>query len=328
MSQASSPNRPMNLVEWAMLLALSAIWGGSFFFNGVAVRELPVFTIVVLRVSLGAAALYLILRLRGQFLPSGWPVWRAFFVLGAVNNVIPFSLIVWGQTHIASGVASILNASTPLFTVAFAHFLTKDEKMTAGRLAGVLIGFAGVAAMVGSDAIETLGANVTAQLACLAAAISYALASIYGRRFHSMGIAPMTVATGQVIASSVILLPLALVIDQPWTMAMPGMATILAVGGLALIATALAYVLFFRILSTAGVTNLALVTFLIPVSAILLGVLFLNETLLMRHLAGMALIGLGLAAIDGRPWQAWRRYQLRKNAPATARSGRSQANEK
>ena len=328
MSQASSPNRPMNLVEWAMLLALSAIWGGSFFFNGVAVRELPVFTIVVLRVSLGAVALYLILQMRGQFLPSGWPVWRAFFVLGAVNNVIPFSLIVWGQTHIASGVASILNASTPLFTVAFAHFLTKDEKMTAGRLAGVLIGFAGVAAMVGSDAIETLGANVTAQLACLAAAISYALGSIYGRRFHTMGIAPMTVATGQVIASSVILLPLALVIDQPWTMAMPGMATILAVGGLALIATALAYVLFFRILSTAGVTNLALVTFLIPVSAILLGVLFLNETLLMRHVAGMALIGLGLAAIDGRPWQALRRYLPRKNAPATARSGRSQADEK
>lgn len=308
MSQASSSSRPMNLVEWAMLLALSAIWGGSFFFNGVAVRELPVFTIVVLRVSLGAVALYLILRMRGQMLPSGWPVWRAFFVLGAVNNVIPFSLIVWGQTHIASGVASILNASTPLFTVVFAHFLTRDEKMTAGRLAGVLIGFAGVAAMVGSDAIETLGANVTAQLACLAAAISYALGSIYGRRFHSMGIAPMTVATGQVIASSVILLPLALVIDQPWTMAMPGMAAILAVGGLALIATALAYVLFFRILSTAGVTNLALVTFLIPVSAILLGVLFLNEALLMRHVAGMALIGLGLAAIDGRPWQALRRY--------------------
>lgn len=328
MSQASSTNRPMNLVEWAMLLALSAIWGGSFFFNGVAVRELPVFTIVVLRVSLGAAALYLILRLRGQFLPSGWPVWRAFFVLGAVNNVIPFSLIVWGQTHIASGVASILNASTPLFTVAFAHFLTKDEKMTAGRLVGVLIGFVGVAAMIGSDAIEMLGANVTAQLACLAAAISYALASIYGRRFHNMGIAPMTVATGQVIASSLILLPLVLVIDQPWTMAMPGMATILAVGGLALIATALAYVLFFRILSTAGVTNLALVTFLIPVSAILLGVLFLNETLLLRHIAGMALIGLGLAAIDGRPWQAWRRYLQRKNAPATARSGRSLADEK
>lgn len=307
MSQASSPARSMTMVEWAMLLALSVVWGGSFFFNGVAVRGLPVFTIVALRVSLGALALLLILKMRGEKLPAGWPVWRAFFVLGAFNNAIPFSLIVWGQTHIASGVASILNASTPLFTVIFAHYLTRDEKMNAGRLAGVVIGFFGVAAMIGSDAIEALGTNITAQLACLAAAVSYALASVYGRRFHAMGIAPMTVATGQVVASSVLLMPLALVIDRPWTLTMPDASVILAIAGLALIATAFAYVLFFRILSTAGATNLALVTFLVPVSAILLGVLFLDEMLLARHIAGMVLIGLGLAAIDGRAWRALRR---------------------
>lgn len=306
MSQASSPARSMTLLEWVMLLALSVVWGGSFFFNGVAVRGLPVFTIVVLRVSLGALALLLILKMRGEKLPAGWPVWRAFFVLGALNNAIPFSLIVWGQTHIASGVASILNASTPLFTVIFAHFLTRDEKMNAGRLAGVVIGFFGVAAMIGSDAIEALGTNITAQLACLAATVSYALASIYGRRFHAMGIAPMTVATGQVVASSMLLLPLALAIDRPWTLAMPDTSVILAIAGLALMATAFAYVLFFRILSTAGATNLALVTFLVPVSAILLGVLFLGEMLLTRHIAGMVLIGLGLAAIDGRIWRAMR----------------------
>lgn len=306
MSQISGSPRSMTLLEWTMLIALSLMWGGSFFFNGVAVRGLPVLTIVVARVVLGALVLVMVLRARGERLPSGWPVWRAFFILGAVNSAIPFSLIVWGQQHIASGVASILNAATPLFTVVFAHFLTNDEKMNAGRLAGVLIGFAGVSVMIGSAAFQALGTNVAAQLACLAATVSYALGSIYGRRFSAMGIAPMTVATGQVLAASVLLTPLALVIDRPWTLEVPGGPVILAVLGLAVVSTAAAYVLFFRILSTAGATNLALVTFLIPVSAVLLGILFLNEVLLARHVAGMALIGLGLAAIDGRFWRVLR----------------------
>lgn len=306
MPRTSIRNRPMTLSEWAMLVALSVVWGGSFFFNGVAVRELPVFTIVVARVVLAAAILLAILRFRGERLPSGWPVWRAFFVMGMLNNAIPFSLIVWGQQHIASGVASILNAATPLFTVILAHVLTSDEKMNAGKLAGVVIGFSGVSVMIGSDAVHALGTNVVAQLACVAATLSYALSNIYGRRFRTMGVAPMTVATGQVIASSVLLMPLTLVVDRPWTLDAPGMAAAGAVVGLAVISTALAYVLFFRILSTAGATNLALVTFLIPVSAILLGILFLDETLLARHVAGVVLIGLGLAAIDGRPWRAVR----------------------
>lgn len=307
MTQSSSSSRPMTLLEWGMLIALSVMWGGSFFFNGIAVRELPVFTIVVMRLALGALVLLVLLRARGDRLPSGWPVWRTFFILGAVNNAIPFSLIVWGQQHIASGVASLLNAATPLFTVIFAQFLTSDEKMNGGRLAGVLIGFAGVAVMIGGDAVGTLGTNAAAQLSCLAATVSYALGNIYGRRFSAMGVAPMTVATGQVVTASVMLAPLALVVDQPWTLEMPGVPAVLAVLGLAVVSTAAAYVLFFRILSTAGATNLALVTFLVPVSAILLGISFLNETLLARHLAGMALIGLGLAAIDGRVWRALRR---------------------
>lgn len=307
MSQASAPNRPMTLLEWTMLIVLSLMWGGSFFFNGVAVRELPVLTIVVARVGLAALVLVVMLRALGQRLPSGWPVWRKLFILGAINNAIPFSLIVWSQQHIASGVASILNAATPLFTVVFAHFLTSDEKMNAGRLTGVLLGIAGVSAMIGGDAIQALGSNVAAQLASLGAAATYALGSIYGRRFHAMGMAPMTVATGQIVAATVLMLPVMLVIDRPWTLDAPGLAVTLAVLGQAVISTAAAYVLFFRILSTAGATNLTLVTFLVPASAILLGILFLNEILLARHVAGMALIGLGLAAIDGRPWRALRR---------------------
>ncbi len=304
MSKAVAANRPMTLTEWAILLCLSLLWGGSFFFNAVAVRELPVFTVVVGRVVVAAVLMLVLLGAIGQKLPSGRRIWTAFFVIGLINNAIPFSLIVGGQQHIGAGVASILNAATPLFTVLFAHFLTTDEKMTGNRLIGVLIGFLGVAVMVGIDAVQDLGSHVMAQLMCLSATVSYALASIYGRRFRTMGVAPLVTATGQVVTASILMAPVMLVVDRPWELPMPSLAALGAVGGLALLSTALAYVLFFRLLASAGASNLALVTFLVPVSAILLGFLFLGEVLLPRHMAGMALIGLGLAAIDGRPWRA------------------------
>jgi drug/metabolite transporter (DMT)-like permease len=294
----------MTAAEWTMLITLSIVWGGSFFFNGLAVRELPVLVIVVARVAIAALLLSIALRLRGERLPTSWSIRSAFLVMGLLNNAIPFSLIVWSQGHIASGVASILNAATPLFTVVFARFLTRDERMTRGKLVGVVTGFAGVAAMIGPAALRTLGTDLVAQLACLGAAVSYALAGIFGRRFRSMGVSPMQTATGQVIASSLLLAPPMLLIDQPWTMAMPSATAIGALLGLAAISTAFAYVLYFRVLSSAGATNISLVTFLVPISAILLGVLFLGETPLPRHAVGIALIGLGLAAIDGRPARA------------------------
>lgn len=296
----------MTAREWGMLLALATVWGGSFFFNEVALRDLPVFTVVVGRVALAALILMAILRLRGERLPRGWRIWAAFACMGLINNAVPFSLIVWGQQHIASGVASILNAATPLFTVLLAHVLTRDERLTGGRIAGVLIGFAGVAVMIGTGALRDLGVHVAAQLMCLAAALSYALAGIFGRRFRRMGITPMATATGQVVASSLLLLPLALIVDRPWSLPPPGLPAIGALIGVAALSTALAYTLYFRILSTAGATNLLLVTFLVPASAILLGTVILGEVLLARHLTGMALIGTGLAAIDGRPWHRLR----------------------
>ncbi|MGH6629830.1 MAG: DMT family transporter, partial [Burkholderiales bacterium] len=233
-------------------------------------------------------------------------VWTAFFGMGLLNNAIPFTLIVWGQTHIASGVASILNATTPLFTVLVSHYLTADEKITAGRLIGVVFGLAGVAVMVGGAALESLGDDVFAQLACVGAAIAYAFAGVFGRRFKAMGVTPIATATGQVTASSLILLPVMMIVDRPWTLGMPSVDTIAVLTGLALLSTAVAYILYFRILATAGATNLLLVTFLVPVGAILLGIFALGETLEFKHLLGMALIALGLAAMDGRPWRALR----------------------
>lgn len=300
-------NRTMGSLEWALLIGLSLLWGGSFFFTGVAVRELPTFTIVVCRVLLAAVILLLVMRATATPLPRDKRVWRAFLCMGFLNNAVPFSLIVWGQMHIASGVASILNATTPLFTVLLAHLLTQDERMTPGRLLGVLLGLGGVAAMIGGDALRSLGVDVTAQLACLAAAVSYAFAGLYGRRFKARGVSPLATATGQLCASSLLLVPVMLVFDQPWNLPMPGLATIGALIGIASLSTALAYVIYFRILATAGATNLLLVTLLIPVSAILLGVAFLAETLLPQHLMGMGFIGMGLAAIDGRPWRRLKR---------------------
>ena len=286
--------------EWAMLLALAVLWGGSFFFNGVAVRELPSFTLVWLRVACAAVTLLVVLRLLGHRMPMQGRVWLAFFGMGLLNNVLPFVLIVWGQHRIASGLASILNATTPLFTVLVAHMLTPDEKLTPLKGAGVILGFAGAAVMIGPDALGGLGDGVLAQFACLAAAVSYAFAGIFGRRFKRMGIAPLATAAGQVSASTVLLLPIMLLVDRPWTLAMPHATTWAAVLGVGLLSTALAYVLYFRILAAAGATNLLLVTFLIPVSAILPGALVLGEVLLPRHFLGMTLIGAGLAAIDGR----------------------------
>lgn len=293
--------RPMEAAEWGMMLVLSVLWGGSFFFVGVAVKILPPFTIVALRVSLAAAALLLVIRIAGLSMPRTGRVWRAFFGMGLLNNVIPFCLIVWGQTQIASGLAAILNATTPLFGVLVAHALTRDEKLSGNRLAGVLCGFAGVVVMIGPAVFGGQASSVPGQCAVLAAALSYACAGVFGRRFQAMGIPPMTTAAGQVTASAVMLVPVALAADLPWTLAMPGTDTWAAIGGLALLSTALAYILFFRILATAGATNILLVTFLIPASAILLGALVLGERLAVQHGAGMALIAAGLACIDGRP---------------------------
>lgn len=290
----------MGWTEWSVLFALSVLWGGSFFFTGIAVKELPPFTIVALRVSLAVLALLVLIRVIGLPMPKGRRIWMAFFGMGLLNNLIPFCLIVWGQTQIASGLASILNATTPLFAAIVAHFLTTDEKLTSNKLVGIIIGFSGVAIMIGPAALSGGAGNIWAQLAVLGAAVSYSFAGIFGRRFNVMGVQPLATATGQLTASTILLIPLALLVDHPWMLPAPSLATWGAIAGFALLSTALAYVLFFRLLATAGASNLMLVTFLIPISAVMLGSLVLGEQLETRHFVGMAMIAAGLAAIDGR----------------------------
>lgn len=286
--------------------------GGRVFFNGLIVRELPPLTAVFSRMMLAALVLWAVVAALGMDMPRGRRAWSSFFVMGIINNVLPFTLIVWGLGHISSGVAAILNAATPFFTVLVGHRLTRDEKMTPSRLIGVIAGLLGVATLIGQEARGALGVNVTAQVAVLAAALSYAFAGVYGRRFQAMGVTPIATATGQITASSLVLVPLMGLIDRPWTLPPPSLGVVAALLGIAIFSTALAFILYFRILATAGATNLLLVTFLIPVSAIVLGVLFLGEALHPEHLVGMTLIGIGLAAIDGRPWGVVKRVLMRK----------------
>lgn len=297
----------MSLHTWGLLLLLSVLWGGSFFFAKVAVSELPPLVLVFGRVALAALALNVLgVFARRSLFRRGTP-WPAYFAMGALNNVLPFSLIFWGQTHITSGLAAILNATTPLFTVAVAHLLTTEEKMTPPKAAALAAGFLGVTVLIGPAAIERLDAGLWGQIACLGAALSYAFAGIYGRRFTAMGIAPAEAAAGQLTASSMLILPIMLAVDgiRPLVAWHPP-AVWAALVALALLSTAFAYVLYFRILAVAGATNLLLVTFLIPVTSNLLGVAFLGEELTFRQIAGMLLVGAGLMLIDGRAVRALR----------------------
>ena len=302
--QGEIVNRVMGIKEWGQIIILSILWGGSFFFVGVAVKEMPPLTIVLCRVALASIILLVIVYLKGDKMPSSPGLWGAFIIMGALNNLIPFSLIVWGQTHIESGLASILNATTPIFSVVLAHFLTREERLAANRITGVTIGWIGVAMLIGIESLRGFGIEVMGQLAVVGATFSYACAAIYGRRFK--GINPLIVATGMLCGSTIMMTPLALVIEQPWNLS-PGITTLMALFGLAAVSTSLAYIIYFQVLATAGPTNLLLVTFLIPVSAILLGVVVLAERLAWNAFAGMGLIFIGLISIDGRLLKRFKR---------------------
>lgn len=281
--------------DWILLVALSLLWGGSFLFVELALTGLPPLTIVWLRVALAAGLLALVLRVgRGA-----WPAraaWTALLVMGCLNNAVPFTLFALAQGEITGALAAVLNATTPLFTVVVAHLSTSDERITPAKALGLGLGFAGVVVMMAGAGF---GGSLAAKLACLAAALSYGLAAVWGRRFRRMGVTPLATATGQVVASTLVLLPVWLAVDRPWRLGWPGWEAAGAVLAIAAFSTALAYLIFFRLLERVGATRLALVTFLIPVSATAMGWVFLGERLSAGQVAGFALIAAGLWALQG-----------------------------
>lgn len=295
---ASAGERRMSAFDWGKLVLLGAIWGGSFFFARIAVAEMHPLTLVLFRVAIAAAALHVYLLARGPSFRLALPLAGSFFLLALINNVIPFSLIFAGQREMGAGLAAVLNATTPFWTILIANAVTSDEKLSLNKLAGVLLGIAGVAVMVGPGIVASLGGPVWAKFAMVGASLSYAVALVFARRFKT--VPPAIVATGQLTASTIIMIPLVLLWNGPsglFAASTPVWAAVLA---LALISTAFAYILYFGIIGSAGATNASLVTLLVPVSAILLGFAFLGERLELFEIAGMLLIGFGLVTIDGR----------------------------
>ena len=281
-----------------MVLVLGAIWGGSFVFIAIAVVEIAPLALVLLRASIAAFALHVYLALRGPSFRVALPYAKQFFVLALFNNVVPFSLIFAGQTEIGAGLASVLNATTPFWTLIVANRLTSDEKLSPAKLIGIGLGVAGTAVMIGPGLVGDLAGPLWPKLAILGASISYAIGLILGKRLK--GVPPAIIATGQLTASTIWILPVVILVPGPTGMFGASPQAWLAVLALALLATAFAYLLYFRLLASAGATNASLVTLVVPVSAILLGILFLGEKLELFEIGGMVLIAIGLLAMDGR----------------------------
>ncbi len=291
-------DRSMTRRQWGLLLSLAIIWGSSFFFGRIAVAEIPPLSLVFLRVVIAALVLNTYLAFRGTPLSRLFHLTWPFAVLSIINNIIPFTLIFLGQTEIGAGLASVINGTTPFWTILLASFLTADERLSATRLTGVVIGIAGTAIMVGPDLLSGLGAPWWAKLCGLGAAMSYGLAGIYAKRFA--GTEPVAVATSQLTWSSILVLPLMILVDGPGAFISASMEAYLSVLALAVLCTAFAYILFFTLIASAGASNTSLVTLIVPVSALILGIVFLGEILTVLELAGMVLIAIGLLVIDGR----------------------------
>jgi drug/metabolite transporter (DMT)-like permease len=301
----------IDIRDWSLLGVLSVLWGGSFFFNGVVLRELPPLTVVLLRVALASVFLLPLLWVYRIRFPRGISGWTPFVAIGLFNNVLPFSLIVAGQTYIPSGLASILNATTPLFAV-IVMAAAGEEKLHARRIAGVIVGLIGVVLLHGGFGSKGFGfenGQGIGILLCLAGAFSYGLSALVARRLL-LNSPPLGTATFQLLASSAMMIVVAGFVERPWQLPMPAASTWFAVIGLAALSTALAYTVFFQILRRSGATSVMLVTLLIPVTAILLGYLVLGEQISSREIFGALVIGSALLLIDGRVLEWFRRRPI------------------
>lgn len=308
---ADRQNLEITASAWLMLLGLGLLWGGSFFFAGIAVKHVPPFTLAFLRFTLAALALHIFIAGRFGIYGIFRARWRMFLVLGLVNNALPHSMIFLGQTEIGAGLASILNATTPIWTVIVAHLMTADEKLSRRKIAGTLIGLAGVVALFSPQLSAGTSAPLWAMALPLLAALSYGFAAVWSRRFRD--VAPAVTAAGQLTASTLMMLPVVMIHDMPWRLPLPPAGALGAVLGLALLSTALAYILYFRLVAVTGATNASLVTLLVPPSAILLSTVFLGERMGGEDWAGLTLILLGLVVLDGR---LWRRIAGHRRSPA------------
>lgn len=300
----ASINQKMSLVDVMTLLGTALCFGASYFFIEILIRHLPSLTIVTIRVILASLLLWGVVFLLKLKRPTSFTQWRSLFILAFMNNAVPFTLFVWAQRHIDSSMAAVLNATMPIFTVILAGVFLSDERINRFKLLGVLTGIFGTVILIGPNLQASGAMSFFGQLAALFATFMYAVSSVYARRFKEWGLSPIMIATGQVTMAAIMLLPVTLIIEQPWTLPMPPMETIYALFGITIFSTVLAYILYFKLIASAGATNASLVTFLNPVTAILLGTLILREIITQTQMLGITVIIAGLIIIDGRLFQS------------------------
>jgi drug/metabolite transporter (DMT)-like permease len=305
------------ILIWLVILAL--LWGPAFLFMKVAVQEVGPLTIVAVRVGLGAVLLYSILRWQGRSLPKIGPVWKHFLVMGLTSSAIPFFLLSWGQQYIDSGLAAILVGTMPLFTMLLAHFLVADETLSGNKIPGIVIGFGGLVALFIPVLVDGVQATLWGLSAAIGAAINYSYAFVYAWQ-HLRGLPPLVAPTAQLFTASLCLIPLALVIERPYTSALPSWPVIGALLLVTLWSTVLAFVIYYRVMERTSATTMSIVTYLNPVVAAILGVVVLNEHLGWNDFLGGGLILLSAALVNGvgmsiawqRFGQVWRRVPVRR----------------
>lgn len=301
----------MSAGQWLTLCIIALFWGGAFFFVSVAIKDFPPMTLGAVRILIGGALMLAILYATGKRLPWTGQAWKWFTIVAIVNSVAPLYLLAWAQSTISGGLTAIITALTPLMVLFIAHLMTDDEKLKSGRLLGTAIGFGGVALMIGLDANTRIDIAIAAQLAAVLASFFFALGTVLARRFRALEIEPLTASTGFILMSGIIFLVLAIILERPWTLPAPGAPAIAAAVAAGVLSTALGQFMFFRLLSQTGANNISLVAVLTPVSAILLGALFLGEVLQLNHIAGMVTVVLGLALVDGRPIRRLKNFLTR-----------------
>ncbi len=288
----------MSLLNFVWILFLAMLWGPSFLFIKVAVAEIPPLTTAALRVTFAALFLLSFIRIKGIELPKFGKAWRHFAVLGFFANALPFFLFCWGEQYIDSAIASILNGTTPVFTLLIAHFFTSDEKLSLPKLIGVIISFQGLIALVWPSLMSGFNATAFGCFAVILASLSYGVALVYARK-NVRKMPKLVVPTAQLIMASIYLIPASLIMERPLAMAFPSYEAIGSVMALAMLGTAIAFVVYYHILERVGVIHLSMVTYIVPLFGVILGVFVLNEGLTIYTYIGGFLILLGVMIVNG-----------------------------
>lgn len=281
-------------LELVLLLALATVWGASYTFIKIGVATIPPVTLIAARTLIAGAVLLAIIRSRGLRLPGDAANWQRFLVQACLNSVVPFTLIAWAERRVDAGLATILNSTSPIFAFLMTAIVTRHEAVTVRKLVGVAAGIVGTAVIVGTQALDGLGREAWAQLAIVAATICYAGAAIFGRGFK--GLDPIMPAAGSMLCGAAILIPVSLIVDRPWTLT-PSPHSILALAGLALVSTALAFVIYFRLVQTLGSVGTTAQAYLRVPIGVGIGVLFLGETPTPIAVVGLVFVLIGVSAM-------------------------------